>query len=203
MLPEIILASSSEVRQEVLRKLRVVYSVQQSEFKEKEVLEERESFEDFAKRLALGKAREVAHKVKNAIVVGVDSFAVVKGEIMGKPHTQEKAVEFLKRLSGDTHEFYTGMAVIDTQTQKEIVDCVKTKVSFRNLTTEEISQYIEREEVTTAAGAYRIQSLGAILIDKLEGDYYAVVGFSPSKLQEMLRSLNYNLFDYVSPLGSK
>lgn len=203
MQPRIILASSSEVRKELLKKLRLVYTVQSSQFKEREMLKGKESFEDFAKRLALGKARDIAKKVKNAIVIGADSFAVFNGEIMGKPHTKQKAIESLSRLSGATHEFYTGMAVIDTQTQKEVVDCVKAKVYFRNLTQEEINYYVEKEEVTTAAGAYRIQSLGAILIDKLEGDYYAVVGLSPSKLMEMLAELGLNLFDYVLPSKCK
>lgn len=201
MQPEIILASSSSVRKEVLDRLRVIYNVFPSEFAEKMSLEADESFEDLAKRMASGKAREVASKVKNAVVIGADSFAVFDGNIMGKPHTKKVAIEFLEQLSGRTHEFYTGMAVIDTEIKKEIVDCTKARVHFRHLSQEEIKQYVDREEVETAAAAYRIQSLGAMFVDWIEGDYYAVVGFSPSKLHEMFGKLGRNIFDYIPSLA--
>lgn len=197
MSPEIILASSSLVRRDVFNKLGIIYTVRPSKFEEKTTLEGDESFEDLAKRLALGKARNIASRMQNAIVIGADSFAVLDGKIMGKPHTKECAIEYLYHLNGKTHEFYTGVAVIDTEKQKEVVDCVTARVRFRNLSQNEIEQYVQKEDVTTAGGAYRIQGLGATLIEKIEGDYYAIVGLSPSKLQEMLKSLGHNLFDYA------
>ncbi|MBI1982024.1 MAG: septum formation protein Maf, partial [Candidatus Levybacteria bacterium] len=150
-----------------------------------------------AKRLALGKARNIASKVQNAIIIGADSFAVLEGKIMGKPHTKERAIEYLSRLNGKTHEFYTGMAVIDTERQREVADCTTARVRFKTLSQNEIEQYVRVEDAVTAGGAYRIQGLGAVLIEKVEGDYYAVVGLSPSVLQEMLKSLGHSLFDYI------
>lgn len=134
-----------------------------------------------------------------AIDYGIDRYKnyVLDGEIIGKPLTAKCAIAYLQRFSGRSHDFYTGMAIIDTVNDKEIIDYVHAKVYFRNLSLTEITQYIEKEEVLTAAGSYRIQGLGAALIKKLEGDYYAVVGISPSKLTEMFKKLGYNLFDYV------
>jgi len=197
MKPEIILASSSPVRKEVMDKLRIVYRCQPGEYEEKMELTPGESFEDLAKRLALGKAREVASKVHQAIVIAADSFAVLNREILGKPQTRNQAIEYLDRLSGRIHEFYTGMAIIDTEEEREVVDCAVAKVHFRVLTPEEIQQYVEREEVITAAAAYRIQGLGSVLVEEVKGDYYSIVGLSPSTLTEMFKKLNRNLFDYI------
>lgn len=201
--PRIILASSSQVRRDVLKELRIAHAVYPSSFKEHTKPNANESFEDFAKRLALGKARDVASKLQHAMVIAADSFAVLNGEVMGKPHTKKIAVQYLTRLSNRTHEFYTGIAVVDTNSQKEVTDCAKAIVSFRNLTQKEIKEYVEREDVTNAGGAYRIQKIGATLINAIQGDYYAIVGISPSKLATMLKRMNYNLFDYISPLTSK
>lgn len=200
MSPEIVLASSSPVREGILNRLRVVYATHPSQFEEEMTLAKGESFEDLAKRLALGKARDVAAKVANALVIGLDSFALLNREILGKPQTNERAVAYLRRLSGKTHEFFTGIAVVDTIKQREIVDCTRAIVHFRDITEGEAQQYVEREDVTTAAAAYRIQGLGAMFVERIEGDYFAIVGLSPSKLTEMLRMLDVNLFDYIPPL---
>lgn len=200
MLPEIVLASSSKVRKGVMDRLGVNYRVSESGFKEKTELKEGESFEDLARRLALSKARDVALKTKEAIVIGADSFAVIDGEILGKPQNRQRAIEYLNRLNGKEHEFYTGIAVIDTKNQKEMTACVKAKVKFRDLTSKEIEDYIEREEVLTAGGAYRIQGLGSVLVERVEGDYYAIVGLSPSKVAELFKDLGHNLFDYIPPI---
>lgn len=202
MRPEIILASSSPVRKEVMDNLRVVYRCQPSKYEEKMELTPGESFEDLVERLALGKAREVAPKVSQAIVIAADSFAVLNEEILGKPQTENQAIEYLNRLSGGIHKFYTGMAIVDTEEEREVVDHAVAKVHFRVLTPDEIQQYVEREEVITAAAAYKIQGLGSALVEMVEGDFYSIVGLSPSKLTEMFKKLNRNLFDYILSLSS-
>jgi len=200
IVPRIILASSSPVRKDILNQLKISYSVSSSSFKESKKPNRNESFEDFAKRLALGKAKNVASRARNAIVIGADSFAVLDGEIIGKPHTKKRAIQYLRRLNNRTHEFYTGMALVDSESQTEVTDYAKAIVKFRNLTEAEIKEYVEREDVTSAGGAYRIQGVGTTLIDSIQGDYYAIVGLSPSKLATMLKTLNRRLFDYISPL---
>lgn len=197
-LPKLVLASSSLVRKELFDHLRLSYCVYPSQFTENIPSTGNKSYSEVAKQLAFGKAQDVASKIKShSLVIGIDSFAVLDGKILGKPKTRERAIEFLSVLSGKTHDFYTGMAVIDMYKQRKITHCAKAKVYFRNLSLTEITQYIQKEEVLTAAGSYRIQGLGSTFIKKIEGDYYAVVGVSPSKLAEMFKELGYNLFDYV------
>lgn len=196
MSPELILASSSPPRQEILDRLGISFRVYSTQLEERVEIEGK-SFEDFAKTLALKKAQEAASNLNKGIVIGADSFVVIDGQILGKPGSQKRAIEYLQQLSGRELEFYTAIAVIDTQSKKELVRCLKTRVYFRDLTLEEIREYVGKEEVSSAAGGFRIQGLGATLVEKIEGDYYAVVGLPLSKLQEMLRSLGYNLFDFI------
>lgn len=196
--PTIVLASSSHARRKILDDLRLIYTVYPSDFKEKIDQSRQRSFEDNVRDLAIGKARNVASKLKtSALVIGADSFAVLDGKIMGKPLTKKRAIAYLQRLSGRWHDFYTGVAIIDVVNHKAIIDYAHAKVYFRNLFLTEIAQYIEKEDVLHPAGAYKIQGLGATLIEKIDGDYYAVIGLSSSKLAEMFKKLGFNLFDYV------
>ena len=146
------------------------------------------------KRLAVGKALDVVQRVKKpSLVIGRDIFAVFKRETIGKPYTKKKAFQTLKKLSGKTHEIYAGIAVIDSETMKQEVDYAETKVKFRKLSDKEIRDYINSEEVLTAAGAYRIQQKGAVLVDKIEGDYNAIVAFPVAKLAKLLRDFDYDV----------
>lgn len=196
MIPNIILASRSQVRKEVLDGLGLVYSICPSTFEEK--IENTGNFGDLTQRLALGKTKNVASNVKTpSLVIGADSFAVFDNEIIGKPHTKHNAIAQLTRLSGRKHDFYTGMAIVDTYRRQEMVDIVAATVFLKKLSLTEIKQYVEKEEVLTAAGAYRIQGLGATLVKKIIGDYYAIVGISPTKLAEMFKRLGYSLYDFI------
>src|SRR3989344_4551335 len=92
--------------------------------------------------LSRGKAEDVSHRHKEAIVLGADTIIVYKGNVLGKPHTPEKAKEMLKMLSGKQHSAITGFTVVDTETNNKISKAVETKVFFRDLTDQEIDDYI-------------------------------------------------------------
>ncbi len=171
---ELILASSSASRREGLTKIGIPFRVVPSNYEEDMSLEL--APRDLAIYLSQGKAREVAGRVKNAVVLGADSFAYLGTELLGKPHTLEKAREMLKKLSGAKHMFVTGYTIIDADTGEEFSDAVETEVYFRKLSDKEINHYIEKDQPLVNAGAYKLQSLGAVLVDKIVGNYDNVLG---------------------------
>jgi len=141
------------------------------------------------KGLALSKARDIARKVKEGIVIGADTVVVYGGKILGKPRDEADAEKMLRKLSGRKHEVMTGLAIVDVDQNEEAVECVKTKVKFRKLSSGEIKEYVATGEPLDKAGAYGVQGKGAALVESIEGCYYNVVGLPLAKLVEMLKSL--------------
>lgn len=181
------MASASPRRRELLEQVGLPCEVMPSEITE-------HNFgmadpEALVKRLALSKARDVARKVKEGIVIGADTVVVYRGKILGKPIDEADAEGMLRKLSGHEHEVMTGLAIVDVDRGEEAVECVKTKVKFRRLSPEEIREYVATGEPLDKAGAYGIQGKGAALVKSIEGCYYNVVGLPLAKLVEMLKSL--------------
>ncbi len=115
---------------------------------------------------------------------------------MGKPYTKEKAIEYLSLLSGKNHTFYTTIVVIDTQKNTSMQTTVQTDIQFRNLTQKEIAQYVESEDVTQAAGAYKTDGLGVTFVKNISGDFFAPGGLSPVALVELFKKLGYDLYSF-------
>ena len=147
---------------------------------------------ELAKHLSKGKAKDVAADYTNAVILAADSFAVFKGQLLGKPHTIEKAREMLETLSGQCHSFITGFTIVDTDTGREHSDADETKVYFRKLTDQDIDGYLAKENVLNNAGAYIIQSLGAVLVERIEGDYSNVMGLPLPKVTQALKEFDVN-----------
>lgn len=185
---KIILASTSPRRKEILEKTGIPFETESSPYEED--MGQGLPPEDLAKVLSHGKAEAVAKKYNDAIVIGGDTFIAYEGKILGKPHTPEKAKEMLQMLSNKQHSVYSGITVIDSKTGKTISEVVETKVCFRNLSNKEIDYYIGTGESLDRAGAYAIQEIGGILVEKIEGDYYNVMGLPLSKLLEILKKFN-------------
>ncbi|MCD8086918.1 MAG: Maf family protein [Clostridiales bacterium] len=141
--------------------------------------------EEYVERLALHKAREVAKdQGEDAVVIGADTVVVLDGHILGKPKNAAEALQMLNALSGRKHLVHTGVAVVcgdEVELRHET-----TKVTFCTLTQREMLAYIATGEPMDKAGAYGIQGRGALFIDKIEGDYYNVVGLPISCLNRML-----------------
>ncbi len=131
---------------------------------------------ELAKFLSRGKAEAVAKTHKNAVVIGADTFVAHNNKVLGKPHTPERAREMLKELNGTVHSIITGLTVIDSDTDKSISQAIEAKVYFKNLTDQEIDDYIATGEPLDKAGAYAVQGIGKSLVEKTEGDYNAIVG---------------------------
>lgn len=189
---KLILASSSPRRSQILTGLGLVFEVQEpndvNEYMK--TTEVHRTIEEVIKVNAKIKAEKVAENNRDAIVIGCDTIIVFNNEIIGKPNTHEKARETLKKLSGQEHSVLSGLAVIDTVTNKELVAYEKTKIKFRNLSDEEIDDYIATGEPLDKAGAYGIQERGELFVEEIEGSFSNVVGLPKELLIRFLHELN-------------
>lgn len=191
----IILASGSPRRKKLLSQIDLTFEVIPSTVKEEtSETEPGKIVED----LAFQKAADIAGKNRNSLIIGADTIVVFKGEVLGKPCHEKEAEEMLQKLSGTFHEVYTGVALIQTDDSGEIagqrIFHEQTKVFFSALTTQEIRKYIATGSPFDKAGAYGIQDdMGAVFIQKIEGDYYNVVGLPLNRLYNELKSFNPDL----------
>jgi septum formation protein len=181
----IILASASPRRREILGITGLRFSVDSSEYEED--MEMGLKPHQLAKFLSAEKARAIASKYPNALVIAADTFIVFKGKFLGKPHTEEEARRMLVLLNGKAHSVITGFTILDTKSRKKLSRSVETKVYFRKMTEQEIESYVGTGEPLDKAGAYAIQGIGAVIVKKIEGDYFNVVGLPLNSLTEALR----------------
>jgi len=186
----IILASSSPRRKGLLKMIGLPFKTVESKFKE--VMDISLEPHELAKKLSLGKAREVAKNFPNAIIIAADTFIVCDGEYLSKVHDNKEAKEMLKKLSGKAHKVITGFTIMDTQTNKILTKSQETKVYFKKLTNDEINAYVASGEPIEKAGAYAIQGLGSMLVEKIEGDYFNIVGLPIFTLVESLKQFGIN-----------
>ena len=137
--------------------------------------------------LATRKAQLAAEHVPDDLIIGADTIVAVGKHIYGKPDTSEEAFEMLSALSGKTHQVFTGVCIY-TKSGHRNAFCTRTDVTFFPLSEEEIRAYIATGEPMDKAGAYGIQGKGALLVEKIDGDYYNVVGLPISRLVRELKS---------------
>jgi len=187
----IVLASASPRRKELLDRIGLKFEVAESAFRE-ELTSELEPGA-LVQKLSLEKASLVAKQYDDAIVIAADTIGVLDGNIIGKPHNERTAKQMLRMLSGKCHLVITGFTIIDTRSQKTLSRFVETKVYFRDLTDGEIDAYVRTGEPLDKAGAYAIQGLGALLVEKIEGDYYNVIGLPLNTLMESLKKFGVRL----------
>jgi septum formation protein len=187
----IILASASPRRQELLEKLGLRFEVEASNYEEDTPsgLEPHE----LARRISREKAKVVAGKHRDAIVIAADTFIVFGDRMLGKPRTAIEARGMLKTLSGQSHSVITGFSIIDTATNKTLSQSVETKVNIRKLTLKEINAYVKSKEPLDKAGAYAIQGLGSVIVERIEGDYFNVIGLPLSALAEALKQFGIKI----------
>lgn len=188
---ELILASSSPRRCELLKQLGLNFRTLVCQVDE--TSPSGVSPFELVELLAVRKAMAVARMLDEGIVIGADTVVVWRGQVLGKPSGQEDAVEMLRRLQGTTHEVYTGVALVDANSRKVLIEHEKTRVFFRSIDEEEIRRYVATGEPMDKAGAYAVQGLAAIFMRSLEGCYTNVVGLPLARLAEMLKLFGYNV----------
>ena len=184
-LPNIILASESPRRADLLKQIGLKFEIYPSGIEEPQIT--RISPATAVQELALTKARAVAAKFDVGIVIGADTVVVIDGQPIGKPENDAHAIKILKRLSGNQHEVITGVALIDIKRKSEVMWAEKTAVYFRTLRQSEIAAYVRSGESSDKAGAYGIQGRAGTFVERIEGCYFNVVGLPLASLTVQLR----------------
>lgn len=188
---KIILASASPRRRELMQQAGYNFEIRVSHKEETYISE---TPDDIVKELALLKARDIAeqNEAKDLVVIGADTVVAYQGAILGKPSSKEDAFAMIQSFQGDKHQVYTGVAILsyDEEGNETVVNhAVKTDVYVNSMTDEEIWKYIESDNVMDKAGSYGIQSGFAIHIEKIEGDYFNVVGLPISYIYNILKEI--------------
>jgi septum formation protein len=183
--PELILASSSPRRQELLREIGIPFQVHAANINEDQLAGEAPIA--YALRLAQEKAQVVSKQYPQSYVLGADTIVVIDGEVLGKPIDDADAARILRRLSGRTHEVTTAVSLVAPGTLAE-TRASTTKVYFREIAEAEIQQYVAGGEPMDKAGAYAIQGGASRWTDRIEGEFSNVVGLPLSLVTEMLKT---------------
>lgn len=180
----IILASASPRRKEILELADLKFDIMPSNAQE---ITTKTAPNEVVMELALIKAKDIYEKSeKQSMIVGADTVVAYQGQILGKPTDEADAKRMLTMLSGQTHEVYTGVCVIEDEKIKTFYE--ETKVTFYEISDEQIDRYIKTGEPMDKAGSYGIQGKAAVFIKGIEGDYYNVVGFPIARfLQEITK----------------
>lgn len=187
-LPKLILASNSPRRAEILTSVGWEFTKDAADIDEIKL--DGELPENYVQRLAREKALAVARKYKDALVLGADTTVVVRRQVLGKPLDLHDARRMLKMLSGSWHAVLTGVALIKTSSAGEIqslkTGLQKTRVKFAEMSADEIEFLVTQGEPLDKAGAYAVQAQAALFIEKIEGDYWNVVGLPINLVYQLL-----------------
>ncbi len=188
----LVLASTSPRRKELLGQLGLRFDIIPSEFDEGTITTADPA--QLVRELAIGKARAVlSGLIGETIVIGADTIVLLDGEILGKPCDEAAARAMLASLAGRTHRVLTGVALIHLPDGREVVDHTETAVTMRPLTPGQIDAYVASGEPMDKAGAYAVQGLGSVLVERLEGDYFTVVGLPLPRLARLLEDFGLNV----------
>ena len=184
MLP-LLLASSSPYRRELLERLRLPFVCASPDIDESH--RPQEPATELVKRLAQEKAMALATRFPDHLIIGSDQVAVLGQQILGKPHTFERALEQLKASSGKSVSFLTGLALYNSRTGQCQIDCVAFTVHMRELDEERISRYLRTEQPYDCAGSFKAEGLGVRLFQSTEGpDATSLIGLPLIRLVDML-----------------
>lgn len=190
---KIILASASPRRKELLKITGLKFTVCRSDYEEDLGL--KLPPRELARFLSRKKAEALSSKYNDAIIIAADTFIIYKRKLLGKPHTEREAFNMLSMLNGNQHSVITGFTIIDTGSNQKVSRSVKTKVFFKKLGKEEIRAYAASGEPLDKAGAYAIQGLGAVFVEKIEGDFFNVVGLPLCALTESLKEFGIQVLN--------
>ncbi len=193
----IILASSSPRRQEILKLLNIPFRVIMPNIDEttSALIDSEDVPEMLAREKVMAVIRSLPPQQEIPWVLGADTIVLKDGKIYGKPQNQEEAESFLREFSGKTHEVITALALYNGKKKITTTRVSRTKVTFKDLTEEELQWYLDTGEWHGAAGGYRIQSLASILITKIEGSQSCVTGLPIYELYDILQEQDYSILE--------
>jgi septum formation protein len=183
--PRVILASASPRRRELLALVGIPHVVEPADIDE--AYRDGEEAAEHAERLAREKATTIAARNTGAVVIAADTIVVIEGLVLGKPRDEADSERMLGLLSGQTHVVLTAVAVAHGERMRSGVESVR--VTFRPLTRARIRAYIATREPMDKAGSYGIQGYGATLVERIDGDYFAVMGLALARMIDLLPDL--------------
>lgn len=183
----IVLASESTRRVDILRTLGISFSIIPPDIDERKKRDE--TIRDYVLRIAQEKAKKVGIHFPDKWVIGADTIVVHKGKVLGKPKSEEEAVEMLTALRGKWHKVLTGYCILNVSKKTSCQDVVETKVFIKDLTDEEIRRYIKTSEPFDKAGSYAVQGKGGFMVKEIKGSYSNVVGLPICEITDILLSL--------------
>ncbi|MDQ1274750.1 MAG: nucleoside triphosphate pyrophosphatase [Euryarchaeota archaeon] len=190
----IILASASPRRKELLKQLIgdnfIVCPSSYEETPRPEL-----NPEELLIKHSVEKARDVAKYFDSGIIISADTSVLYNGEVLGKPNSPENAEEMLKKLSGRKFRVVTGLTVLDLDSSQEISEFESTDIWMSKMSEEQISAYVRTGEPLDKAGAFAAQGKGAVLVEKVEGDFFNAVGLPLFRLGKILERLEVSVFD--------
>ncbi len=187
---KVILASGSSSRRGIFESMGVNFEVIIPQVKEE--LKENSSPEEIAQEIAYKKAENVSQKIKDGIVIGADTIVSLNNRTFGKPKNKYEAIEMLKTLSGTKHKVITGISFIvvkEGEIVEKITDREVTWVKMKNISLNEVKKYVEENLPLDKSGSYAVQEEGDRFVDKIEGDFYNVVGLPKYKVKRILEML--------------
>ena len=194
--PRVVLASSSPRRRELLNLIGIAHEVRPANIDES--MRTREAPRRHAERLAREKATAIASRDPDLITIGADTVVVINRKVLGKPKDRDEATHMLSQLSSREHTVITAVAVARGKKLRSSIEEVRVK--FRRLRDEEIEAYVATGEPMDKAGAYGIQGYGATIVERIDGDYFAVMGLPLVRLASLLRDLGVR-YRFGEPLS--
>ena len=195
--PQFVLASASPARRKLLQTAGLRPIVCRSDFDEDSV--QCEDPVELVETLAQSKAKVVAARYPDALILGCDSVLAFDGEIFGKPETPDIAIARWRQMRGSVGLLYTGHALLDVPERRQVVRCETTRVYFADLSDREIAAYVASGEPLNCAGSFALEGLGSAFIEKIEGCHSNVIGLSLPLLRGMFAELGYCWTDFWSP----
>jgi septum formation protein len=193
MMKQLILASASPRRADLLRQIGLDFQVVASLVPE-DLPAGPVTPEGLVMDLAVAKVKQVTRGKTDEVIIGADTIVFLENQVLGKPDSATEAVAMLTHLSGKTHRVFTGLGVYDGASGRLITDYAMTEVVFRPLCRHEIEAYVRTGEPLDKAGAYGIQGRGALLVEKINGCYFNVVGLPIGKLVAILNKIGFPLW---------
>ena len=191
----VVLASASPRRRQLLDLIGIAHEVRPANIDE--TMRPREAPRRHAERLAREKATTIATRDADLVTIGADTVVVINRKVLGKPRDEAEAIDMLSQLGGREHTVITAVAVARGRKLRSSVE--EVQVRFRHLRDEEIAAYVATGEPMDKAGAYGIQGYGATIVERIEGDYFAVMGLPLVRLVSLLRDLGIH-YRFGEPL---
>ena len=189
---KIILASESPRRIEILKDLKIPFETRSSQCRELNYDEANMSPTEFAIANAIRKAEDIAGNESNALVIGMDTIGEYQDRVFEKPKDRAHAKTMINTLSGTTHNVITGICIIDADSENNVTAAETTKVTFADMSDNEIEAYLDQGDWDGLACGYAIQGLGSLFIEKIEGDYFNVVGFPVFRFHHLMKQIGIN-----------